>query len=209
MLNIIFVSDDLDAKIGRNCILAHKHFIGEVDLLEQNVVLLQGNDCTANKVQDSITSFIGAKFILAAFSHGSQEALVSSAESNGYVHAGNSYYFSSSVVYTNCCHSGAKLKDYLIDAGCIGYVGYTDVVRLPRNEDDDILFIACENSGLIHFLNSDASLTASVEFMKLKYLEQRREFLKKKMNVSAALLFRNMNCLTYYDNGATREGLEN
>jgi hypothetical protein len=196
MLNVIFVSDDLDAQIGSNCILAHSHFIGEVDLQEHNVVLLQGNDCTAEKVQNSITSFTGAKFILAAFSHGRQEALVSSAEANGYVHAGNSYYFSSSVVYTNCCHSGAKLKEYLINAGCIGYVGYTDVVRLPRNEDDDILFIACENSGLIHFLNTGASLTESVTFMKSKYLEQRRDFLNKKMNVNAALLFRNMNCLT-------------
>lgn len=209
MLNVIFVSDDLDAQIGPNCILAHNHFIGEVDLQEQNVVLLQGHECTAENVQNSITSFTGAKFILAAFSHGSQEALVSSAEADGYVHAGNSYYFSSSVVYTNCCHSGAKLKEYLINAGCIGYVGYTDVVRLPRNEDDDILFIACENSGLVHFLNTGASLTESVAFMKSKYLEQRRDFLNKKMNVSAALLFRNMNCLTFYDNGATREILEN
>ncbi|WP_179414547.1 hypothetical protein HDF19_00650 [Mucilaginibacter sp. E4BP6] len=209
MLNVIFVSDNLDAQIGSNCTLAHNHFTGEVDLQEHNVVLLQGNDCTAENVQNSITSFDGAKFILAAFSHGSQEALISSAEVNGYVHAGNTYYFSSSVVYTNCCHSGAKLKDYLIQAGCIGYVGYTDVVRLPRNVNDDILFIACENSGLVHFLTTNATLTQSVEFMKSKYLEQRRAFLNNRMNVSAALLFRNMNCLTYYDNGATREILEN
>lgn len=209
MLNVIFVSDDLDATIGPNCTLAHRHFTGEVDLNEHNVVLLRGNDCTADKVQDSITSFAGAKFILAAFSHGSQEALISNAETTGYVHSGNSYYFSSSIVYTNCCYSGAKLKDYLINAGCIGYVGYTDAVLLPKNEDDDILFIACENSGLINFLNTSSSLKESVEFMKSKYLEQRNDFLRNKMNVSAAFLFRNMNCLTYYDSGVTREALEN
>lgn len=209
MLNVIFVSDDLDALIGPNCIRAHQHFTGEVDLGEHNVVLLQGNECTAERVQDSITSFTGAKFLLAAFSHGREEALVSSVEADGYVHFGNCYYFSSSVVYTNSCYSGVKLKEYLINAGCIGYVGYTDEVRLPKNEDDEILFIACENSGLIHFLNTNATLTESVEFMKSKYLEQRQIFLDKKMNVQAASLYRNMNCLTHYDNGATREVLEN
>jgi len=209
MLNVISVSDDLDAHIGPNCLLAHNHFLGEVDLLDHNVILLQGNDCTAERVQNSITSFGGAKFILAAFSHGRPDALLSTAEANGYVHVGNSYYFSSSVVYTNCCHSGVILKEHLINAGCIGYVGYTDIVRLPKNEEEDILFIACENSGLIHFLNTGASLTESVEFMKSKYLEQRQAFLTKKMNVTAALLFRNMNCLTYYDDGVTREILEN
>ena len=209
MLNVIFVADDLDTQIGPNCTLAHNHFIGQVDLQQQNTVLLKGDDCTAEKVQNSITSFTGGKFILAAFSHGIQDALVSIAEANGYVNATNSYYFSSSLVYTNCCHSGAKLKDKLIEAGCFGYVGYTDKVHLPRNVDDDILFIACENSGLIHFLNSGATLTESIEFMKTKYAEQRNAFLSQNMNVAAALLYRNLNCMTFHDNGITREALEN
>jgi hypothetical protein len=101
------------------------------------------------------------------------------------------------------------LKDKLIEAGCLGYVGYTDKVRLPKNEEDDILFIACENSGLIYFLNTGATLTESIDFMKSKFSEQRNDFLNRNENISAALLYRNLNCLTYHDDGLTREALEN
>ncbi|WP_426582694.1 hypothetical protein [Mucilaginibacter sp. R-33] len=210
MLNVIFVSDDLDAQIGPNCALSHSHFTGEVNLQGNNVVLLNGDLCTATEVEKNITSFGGGKFILVAYSHGCEDALVSSADANGYIHAGNSYFFGSSLVYTNCCHSAIKLKDSLIGAGCLGYVGYDDDVRLPENEADDILFIACENSGLIHFLNTGDTLSDSVEVMKSKYRDQYKSFLGQKMNVAAAFLLRNLNSLTFHDDGSlTREILEN
>ncbi|QEM12217.1 hypothetical protein [Mucilaginibacter rubeus] len=210
MLNVIFVSDDKDADIGTNCALSHNHLTNEVDLQGNNVVLLNGDLCTSAEVEKTIGTFNGGKFILAAFSHGCEDALTSTADGSGYVHGGNSYYFGSSLVYTNCCYSGIKLKDSLIAEGCLGYVGYNDEVRLPRNPDDDVLFIACENSGLIHFLTTGDPLTASVEAMKTKYREQARSFLDQKMNVAAAFLLRNLNCLTFHESGTlTRDTLEN
>lgn len=210
MLNVIFVSDDLDAKIGPNCALSHGYFTGKVDLSNDNVVLLNQHRCTAAEVEQSITSFDGGKFILVAYSHGCEEALISNVEKTGYVHAGNSYFFGSSLIYTNCCHSGVKLKQFLIDAGCFGYVGYEDEVRLPRNINDQMLFIECENSGLINLLSSDDSLTDSIVVMKNKYSDQYNIYINDQAFMAAALLQHNMNCLTYYDNGAlNRAALEN
>ena len=140
------------------------------------MTVLNGNKCTAEEVEKAVGAFNGNRFILVAYSHGCEDALLSNAEASGYLNMGNSYFFSSSLVYTNCCHSGIRLKGSLIDAGCFGYVGYTDEVRLPKNEKDEILFIACENSGLIHFLNTGDSLSDSIEVMRRKYLDQSRDF---------------------------------
>ena len=210
MLNIIFVSDDTDGIIGPNCTLSHKQFTKNVDLKEDNSILLNGELCTASQVENAITSFNGQKFILIAYSHGCDDALISNVEQYGYISTRNSYFFSSSLIYTNSCYSGIKLKQSLIESGCLGYVGYMDEVRLPENEEDDILFINCENSGLIHFLNSGSTLTESMKVMENKYLEQYEDFVKREMNVAAAFLLHNLNCLTFYDRELlTRNSLEN
>lgn len=210
MLNVIVVSDDIDATIGPNCTLSYSHFVGEVNLQGDNVVLLNGDQCTSAEVEKNITLFDGGKFILVAYSHGRDDSLFSSADAKGYVHEGNSYFFGLSLVYTNCCSSAVKLKDTLINAGCLGFVGYDDEVRLPENEEDDILFIACENSGLIHFLNTGDNLTNSINVMKSKYRDQYKSFVHQNMNVAAALLLRNLNSLTFHDcENLTRATMEN
>lgn len=210
MLNIIFVSDDISADLGDNCKLSYDHLIREVNLEGNNIILLNGDLCTSEEVGKAIASFQEGRFILVAFSHGCKEALLSTAAENGYVSNENSYLFSTSLVYTNCCYSGVTLKENLIDAGCFGYVGYTDTVRLPQNEDDDILFIACENRGLIHFLTTTESLAASITHMKTNYLEQYKAFVDQDMNVAAAFLLHNLNCLTFHDEvDLTRQMLEN
>lgn len=209
MLNIIFVSDDTDIKIGTNCSLSHKHLNEAVSLVEDNVILLNGDLCTADELQKAITSFEGKPCILVAFSHGTDDALLSKDEMERYLHKANAYYCNSSLVYTNSCYSGVVLMQDLIDEKCAGFVGYDDEVRLPENEEDDILFIECENSGLIHFLQTQDSLTQSVEVMKNKYREQYDNFLSKEMNVAAAVLFHNLNSLTFYDGNITRQNFEN
>ena len=201
MVNVIIVSDDLDAMIGTNCTLSHQNFENEVDLNAANVIVLNGNLSTADEVQTAIGSFDGRRFILVAYSHGNPAALVSSVAADGYIHSANSYFFSESLIYTNSCYSGTTLKNNLIAAGCGGYVGYTDEVRLPENEEDDILFINCENSGLIHFLNSGDSLSASIKVMIQKYNDQYNAFVANNMNVAAAFLLHNLRCLTFYENG--------
>ncbi len=210
MLNIIIVSDDLDVKIGSNCVLSHQYLTGLVNLQGNNVIVLDGDLSTAEEVEKAIVSFNGAKFILIAFSHGCADALLSSVSAAGYVTIGNSYFFSSSFVYTNSCYTGITLKACLIDEGCLGYVGYSDVVKLPENEADEILFIACENSGLVHFLTTNDSLADSVQVMKTTYQQQYDALVGKNMNIVASWLLHNLNCLTYHENGSlTRKVLEN
>jgi len=209
MLNIIIVSDDIDAIIGANCVLSCQHLNDAVDLSNQNVTLLNGNLCGPADVESAIVSFNQERFILVAYSHGSEETLFSTVASNGYVSSTNAYQFANSLVYTNSCWSGVKLKEELIKEGCFGFVGYTDLVKLPYNEEDDLLFIECENKGLVHLLTTDSSLTESVEEMKKQYRKQYNEFVDQQMNVSAALLLHNLGCLTFYDyHGLTRSELE-
>lgn len=201
MLNVIFVSDNFDFQIGDNCALAYSHLIAEVDFTGNNIHLLDGNNCTAENVEHKISSFEGKKFILVAFSHGTEDSLKSSVEDTPYIHPENCYFFGSSFVYTNSCYAGLKLKDELASAGCLGFVGYNDEVRLPKNHEDDILFIECENSGLINFLNTENSLSESVEVMRSAYKRQAKQFLDKKMNLAAAFLIHNLNSLTFYETG--------
>lgn len=209
MLNIIIVSDDIDEAIGANCVLSCQHLNDAVDLSSQNVKLLNGHLCGPTDIENAIISFNQERFILVAYSHGSEDTLFSTVASGGYVSSTNAYQFATSLVYTNSCWSGVKLKDELIKEGCHGFVGYTDSVRLPYNEEDDLLFIECENKGLVHLLTTDASLTESVEEMKKQYREQYDKFVDQQMNVSAALLLHNLGGLTFYDyQGLTRSELE-
>ena len=199
MLNIIIASDDQDADIGPNCTLSYQHLLEAVNLDNHNLTLLNGPLCVAAQVENAITSFNQEKFVLIAYSHGTEEALISAAALDGYVTTNNSTFFATSLVYTNSCMTGLKLMASMAAAGCYGYVGYTDVVKLPYNEEDDILFIACENKGLVHFMTTEDSLTDSVEMMRKQYRSQYDEFRSQQMNVAAALLLHNLGCLTYYD----------
>jgi len=181
MLNIIIASDDIDTTIGTNCVLACQHLHNAVDLSIQNVTLLNGYLCTPVEVEKAIVSFDQQRFILVAYSHGTEDTLFSTAAGNGYVSLANAYQFATSLVYTVSCWSGVKLKHELIKHGCHGYVGYVDRVKVPENETDELLFIECENKGLVHLLTTGASLTESVEEMKRYYRKQYDELIDQEM----------------------------
>lgn len=207
MPNIILTYDHLDQKIGNNCYECYLHLNSQLPLTSYKIQILDGGNCSAQKLQDAITSFNGMAFILIAYSHGKPDALLSFIEPDGYVTSNNAYYFGQSLVYTNSCHSALQLKNELIKSNCLGFVGYEDIVRVPENSHDEKIFIACENKGIIHFLTTNDSLLESVQIMK-DYYQQEYSKLANRDFVLASKLLRNMEALVVDGNYAlTRNDL--
>jgi hypothetical protein len=192
MLRILIVCDDLDPDIGANALLCYKHFVESVDLKKCKVVLLKGKDCVPAKVEAAITRFKQKPFIFIAYSHGERDKLISYKSPDGYVlakgNASNAHFFGDTLFYTNSCHTALELKDYLIEYNCFAYIGYEDVVRLPCDEADDLLFIACENKGIIHFLTTSDTLEKAFEVMKQFYEDTYDELAKRDFVLASRLL---------------------
>lgn len=206
MFNIIVVADDHDDLIGENCKLSYDYLASEIALASYNLRLLTGEACRPTNVHEAIASFKNEKFILIAYSHGQAHALVSTYAQDGYVTLETAPYFKASLVYTNSCLTGLKLMHALVQQECSGYVGYTGRVRVPDRREDELIFIACENKGLVNFLTTDDTLTESIEVMREFYKEQVKEFSRKRRYFLAGRLQRNLRYLVYYDQNAIKRG---
>jgi len=206
MFNIIVVADDHDDLIGDNCKLSYSYLSNELAVASFNLRLLTGEDCKPANVQEAIASFKNEKFILIAYSHGQAHALVSTYAQDGYVTLETAPHFKSSLVYTNSCLTGLQLMQALVQQECSGYVGYTGRVRVPDRKEDELIFIACENKGLINFLTTDDTLTESIEVMRTFYKEQVKKFSSKKRYFLAGRLQRNLSYLVHYDQNSIKRG---
>lgn len=199
MPNIILAYDHLDNTIGTNCYQCYLHLDKEIALSSYKTQVLDGGNCSSQKLQECITSLNGQAFIFIAYSHGKEDALLSCIEPSGYVTTGNAYFFGQSLVYTNSCHSALQLKNELIKSNCLGFVGYEDIVRLPENSDDERIFISCENRGIIHFLTTNDNLFESVQIMKEYYQEEYVRLASRNFFLASRLL-RNMEALVIAGN---------
>lgn len=194
MPNLIIAFDDLDVEIGTNCYQCFQHLGNEIKLSEYNTKILNGESCSSQKIQDAISELSEQAFIFIAYSHGKEDALFSSIQPSGYVTMENAYFFGKSLIYTNSCYTGRQLKNALLESQCLGYVGYEDRVRLPENSEDEALFIACENKGIIHFLTTNDTLSQSVKIMK-DYYQEEYDKLVCRNAVLASRLLRNLEYL--------------
>ncbi|AMJ65955.1 hypothetical protein [Hymenobacter sp. PAMC 26628] len=204
MVNIIVVADDLDDIIGENCRLSYGHLSQEIGSADLNLQLITGENCHSDAVVDAIIAFDQQPFVFVGYSHGNKSALISTVAQNGYVSVNNAHHFGTSLFYTTSCSSAVELKGKLIEANCFAYVGYDDKVIVPENEQDQQLFITCENTALVHFLNSDDTLAESVEVMRQRHWAQYNEFLNRDEYVTASLLMQNLDCLAWEDTGSLR-----
>jgi hypothetical protein len=204
MVNIIVVADDIDDRIGGNCKLSYEHLGREIDSANLNLQLITGQDCHSDAVVAAISTLDQQPFIFVGYSHGNKESLISTVSQNGYVSLDNAYHFGTSLFYTTSCSSALQLKGKLLEENCFAFVGYDDKVIVPENEHDQQLFIACENSALVHFLNTDDTLTESIEVMRQRHLQQWNEYLSQDEYVTASLLLQNLDCLSWEDAGSLR-----
>lgn len=191
MPNLIVAFDHLDDKIGSNLHQCYQHLEGEVDFSEYYIQILDGKNCSSQRVQEAISILDEKAFIFIAYSHGKEDALISYVEPSGYVNTGNAYFFGKSLIYTNSCYTARQLKGTLLACNCVGYVGYEGEVLLPENPNDEALFIACENKGIIHFLTTNDTLAQSVNVMK-NYYEEEYDKLAYRDFVLASKLLRNL-----------------
>jgi hypothetical protein len=204
MVNIIVVADDIDERIGDNCKLSYEHLGREIDSANMNLQLITGQDCHSDAVVAAISALSQQPFVFVGYSHGNKEALISTVAQDGYVSLSNAYHFGTSLFYTTSCSSALQLKGKLLEENCFAFVGYDDKVIVPENEQDQQLFIACENRALIHFLNTDDTLAESIEVMRQHHLKQWDEYLSRDEYVTASLLLQNLDCLAWEDCGSLR-----
>ena len=204
MINIIVVADDIDDRIGNNCKLSYEHLGREIDPFNLNLQLITGQDCHSDAVVTAISTFSQQPFIFVGYSHGNEGALISTVAQDGYVSLRNAYHFGTSLFYTTSCSSALQLKSKLLEENCFAFVGYDDKVIVPENERDQQLFIACENSALVHFLNTDDTLAESIEVMRQQHRRQWDDYLSRDEYVTASLLLQNLDCLAWEDCGALR-----
>lgn len=204
MINIIIAADDIDENIGENCRLSYEHLTKEINPSDLNQQLLTGHNCHADAIVAAISSFNQQPFVFVGYSHGSKTALISTVAQDGYVNTSNAYHFGTSLFYTTSCSSGLQLKDSLLISGCFAFVGYDDKVIVPENEEDQKIFIACENRALVHFLNTDDTLAESVAVMREQHKQQWDDYLNRDEYVTASLLLQNLDCLVWEDRGALR-----
>jgi hypothetical protein len=199
MPNLIVAYDHLDERIGSNCYQCYQHLDSEINLSGYNAQILNGKDCSSQKVQEAITALSEQAFIFIAYSHGKEDALFSHVEPDGYVTTHNAYFFGKSLIYTNSCYTAMQLKSALLDSHCLGYVGYEDRVRVPENSADEALFIACENKGIVHFLTTNDTIFESFKVMKDYYQEEYDKLVYRDF-VLASRLLRNQECLVIVGN---------
>lgn len=189
MHNIIITYDHLDEHIGENFHRCYLHLKSELTLTNYKVQVLSGEDCSSQKVQEAITALCEEIFIFIAYSHGKEDAFLSTIEPYGYVTPQNAYFFGNSLIYTNSCYSALSLKKVLLESKCLGYVGYEGEVLLPSDTKEEILFIACENKGIIHFLTTDDTLFQSVRVMKDYYEATYDDLATRDFVLASRLLF--------------------
>lgn len=188
MPNLIVAYDHLDDIIGANCYQCYQHLDTEINLSGYNTQILNGEDCSSQKVQEAITALSEQAFIFIAYSHGKEDALFSCIEPDGYVSMRNAYFFGKSLIYTNSCYTALQLKSALLESHCLGYVGYEDRVRVPENSADEALFIACENKGIIHFLTTNDTLSQSFLVMKNYYQDEYDKLVYRDFLLASRLL---------------------
>ncbi len=199
MINILIVYDDLDQEIGENALLCYQHLAKALSPNVHTAHILQGGNCTSERVEHTIGTFEQKPFIFIAYSHGKEDKLISTHETNGYVNTKNAYFFGESLFYTNACFTALELRNYLAHHNCKGYVGYAIEVILPNDAQYDIFFTDCENAGIIHFLSTNDTLEASCKKMGEKYKEVADELVSKNCNVLASILLGNLDGLVFED----------
>lgn len=199
MLYLIVVHDDEDLREGTNFHLSYTHLSDTVKFSNYSTTILNGSCCDASRVQECITGFEERPFIFVAFSHGDCGYLTSK-NYGQYVNSGNSYFFASSLFYTNACYSAGELSQALLRAKCTVFVGYRNEVRLPTDEEIDQHFIECENYAIAEFLSTDKQIGECFSEMEVLYRKQIKELEDIGDIINAGRLGLNLNALSLESN---------
>lgn len=155
-INLILAYDHLDDKEGDNFLHCKNHILQNIDNQLVNCFEIDGNSCKPLEIQNTIIALNEANFIFVAYSHGNEDALVST--HGTYLNVENAYFLSNSLFYSSACLVGVNLANRLIEQNCLAVVAYEDEFKLPYNSEYDKFFIECENYGIIQFLTSDETL---------------------------------------------------
>jgi len=162
MLNFFLAYSDTDAELGRyfsDCADDLKYFLlknfpnANIHEINQERLCYPLFDLEVEKA---------APAVVTAFSHGSAANELSH-DGQPYLKKQNASSFKGTLFYTNACWAGRKLGHLLIEAGCLSFIGYDNVVFAVIGHYDK--FRDCDNYGIKCFLQGDSTGTA---FDKMK-----------------------------------------
>ena len=199
MLNFFVAYDDIDPELGDYllaCFQDIEAFL--LNILNTNVSIISGKQCTEDEIQIHTNNFNGSRFIFLGYTHGSVDALT--ALKVPFVNSANAVKFKNSFFYTCACLSAIKLGPELEKNGCLAYIGYSKEVNMVFRLATR--FIKCKNSGIKFFLQGDKTLGQVYQHMKEVY-QMEVDFLANQSFddfVIAALLQSNMDALVCLGN---------
>ncbi|MFT3846219.1 MAG: hypothetical protein QM725_14275 [Lacibacter sp.] len=166
MISTILAIDDGDEILGEffaDCLADLKNF--ENERLDITYI-------TSSRLNEASVSMLipkDKKFVFLAYSHGSDNELLSSG-TNPYVSEKvNITLFKNSFFYTCSCYTGKKLGEILIENECLSYIGYKEKFEVWNYNRRP--FVECANFGFKLFVQGE-SVDLVLQKMKEKYDEQ-------------------------------------
>jgi hypothetical protein len=186
MPNLLVLYDDKDTTRG-------SYFRTSVESLNlpdsDKTKYLTTDKCLEQEIGEHINDLDGHPFILLAFTHGSKDALFISGER--FIDTNHAYFFGNTLFYANSCLTAKELGPCLIENNCTVFVGFNATITLCTPETDPI-YQSCENSFILHFLSTNATIQESLSFMYQRYTDMQIHLVQEVNAIHASILEDNL-----------------
>ena len=177
MANLLMIYDNEDEKMGYYFEASHQDINDRLvnHLTNINLHSLNTEQCLANPIEHYISAFNANPFIFIAYSHGWDDAI--DIGGNQYINPKNAYFFTETLFYACSCLTAKTLGGHLRNQGCRVFMGFNTIITSVYNETDTV-FQECENTFILHFLTTNATIQESLKYMYKKY-GQSQSFLRE------------------------------
>ncbi|GHT17014.1 hypothetical protein AGMMS4956_20290 [Bacteroidia bacterium] len=175
MINFVVAYDNIDTKLGMYFEECKNQLLGLLEehneLVNGNVCEIAGRQCNNAYIDIMIPKYNTNPFVFIAYSHGNEKALCCNA--NFYVDKNvNARHFVNSLFYTTACSAGKELGSYLVDSGCLAFVGYKNDINVYIKTDKKDISKNCDNAGIVAFLSENITILEACKKMKTYYTQQ-------------------------------------
>ena len=170
MIHLLLIYDDTDSQLGLyflKCANDLKDFLyrqKRTYILEE----LHEKQLHDESLPDIIEKYQAQRFIVAAYSHGSESKLKGYADNDYIILYENTHLFKDSLFYSNACRSGKLIAQDMMKHGCLGFIGYKEAIYASLHFDD---FYQCDNYGIKQFFEGD-TLSKAYQGMKKNYTDR-------------------------------------
>lgn len=198
-MNVLICCDEEDPTVGHFVELCAEQAHEIVDDIGIDVERLNSAQLSASSISKIANQNGDVPFICAAFSHGSDDALL--CNSSDYISTiVNQNAFKNVFFYTWACSTANSLGKALIDLECTTYIGYLEPVSTPSPGDTAIdIFVECAISGLRVFWEEEFTALDSFNFM-LDTFDEKINVLSQEDPIAAGYLQKHLVALAILGN---------